>query len=197
MTKIPRKREPVRNRKDKLFNDVIDFLVEHKLSYSPAEAESCRKKLVNVLTDCLWHVDGSHDTLKAQSCPIPTIISRFGGYNTPEHSKHRKRNTSNLSSDTLKALSRSLFPLLHRNYWKRTPWLNFGKEVESVAGSMAQYADKQNKRSKLQHVSDIPVRQLSDYITLTYVKATTASVFPIFRELSDKLEGIQLSKHLF
>lgn len=44
----------------------------------------------------------------------------------------------NSSSDFLMAVSRSLFSLL---YWKHKPWQNFGKEVEFLAGSLAQYAD--------------------------------------------------------
>ena len=44
----------------------------------------------------------------------------------------------NSSSDIWKAVSRSLFSLLH---WKHKPWQNFGKEAKSLAGSLAQYAD--------------------------------------------------------
>ena len=72
--------------------------------------------------------------------------------------------------------------------------------MESLAGSLAQYADyleRQNKKSKLRHASVGPVRQLSDSITLTYVKATTSSLFPLFRELSSTLEAVQPYEHVF
>ncbi len=71
--RLLKKKEPPRNRKDELFNSIVNLLEEHKLSYSPAEAESCGQNLVRVLTDCLWHIDGHHDTLKDQSCPVPSI----------------------------------------------------------------------------------------------------------------------------
>ena len=72
--------------------------------------------------------------------------------------------------------------------------------MESLAGSLAQYADyleRQNKKTKLRHASVGPVRQLSDSITLTYVKATTGSLFPLFRELSSTLEAVQPYEHVF
>ena len=109
---LPRKKEPPRNQKEKLFNSVVDLLEEQKLLYSPAEAESSGQNLVKMLTDCLWHTDGHHDTLKKQSCPVPPIFGPFTGYNMPERSKHRKRTTSNLSLDILKAVPRSFFSLL-------------------------------------------------------------------------------------
>ena len=156
--------------------------------------------LVKLLTDCLWHIDGHHDMLKKQSCPVPPIFGPFTGYNMPERSKHRKRTTSNLSSDILKAVSQSLFSLLQGSYSKRKPWQNFSNEVESLAGSLAQYADyleRQNKKSKLRHALVVPVRQLSDSIMLNYVKATTGSLFPLFRELSSTLEAVQPYEHVF
>ena len=94
-----------------LFNAVIDLLEEQKLSYSSAKAESSGQNLVKMLTDCLWYIDGHHDSLKKQSCPVPPIFGPFTGYNVPERSKHRKRTTTNLSSDILKVVSGvPLFP---------------------------------------------------------------------------------------
>ena len=74
--------------------------------------------------------------------------------------------------------------------------------MKSLAGSLAQYADyvyleRQNKKLKLRHASVSPVRQLSDSITLMYVKATTSSLFPLFRELSSTLEAVQPYEHVF
>ena len=198
--KLPRKKEPPRNQKDKLFNGIVDLLDEQKLSYSPAEAESSGQNLVRVLTDCLWHIDGHHETLEKQSCPVPPIFGPFTGYNLPERSKHRKRTIANLSSDTLKSLSRSLFSILQGSYWKCKSWQTFGSEVESLAGSLAQYVDyleRQNKKAKLRHASDVPIRQLSNSITLTYIKATTGSLFPSFRELSTTLEAAEPYQHVF
>ena len=136
-----------------------DFLGRRNL----LETKRTEQDLVKMLTDCLWHIDGQHDSIKKQSRPVPPIFGPFTVYNVPERSKHRKGTTSNLSSDILKAVSSSLFSLLQKSYWKHQPWQNFGNEVGSLAGSLAQYADyleRQNKKSKLRHASVGPVRQL-------------------------------------
>lgn len=132
----------------------------------------------------------------AQSLPslAPSLVTTC--LNAPS----TERIASNLLSDILKTVSRSLFSLLQGSYWKRQHWQNFGSEMESLVGSLAQYADyleRQNKKTKLRHASVGPVRQLSDSITLTYVKAITGSLFPLFRELSSTLEAVQPYEHVF
>ena len=107
---------------------------------------------------------------------------------------------ANLSSNPLKALSHSLFSVLQGNYWKRDPWQEFRKEVESLAGSIAQYVDyldMQNKKMTLKHMSEVPVRSIADTITVTYVKATTSTTFPLFREVDATLEGMQEYEYVF
>ena len=198
--KLPRKKEPPRNQKDKRFNDLIDLLEAKQLFYSPAEAESSGHSLVKVLTDLLWHIDGHHATFSDQSCVIPSIFANFSGYNVPERSKHRKRKMGNLSSDPLKALSHSLFSILQGNYWKRPPWQEFCREIEALAGSISQYVDyldRQNKEMTLKHMSEVPVRSITDSITVPYVKATTSTTFPLFREVDATLAGMQEYEYAF
>ena len=36
------------------------------------------------IVDCLWYLDGHHSALEKQSCTIPSLFTRFNGYNTPE-----------------------------------------------------------------------------------------------------------------
>ena len=126
---------------------------------------------MKVLTDLLWHIDGHHVTFSDQSCAIPLVFANFSGYNVPERSKHRKRK---MSFNPLKALSHSLFLVLQENYWKWDPQQEFCKEVESLAGSIAQYVDyldMRNKKMTLKHMSEVPVRSITDNITVTYVKS--------------------------
>ena len=195
--KLPRKKkESPRNQKDKLFNDLIHLLEAKQLFYSPTEAESSGHNLVKVFTDLLWHIDGHHTTLRDQSCAIPLVFANFSGYNLPEHSKYGKRKMANLSSDSLKALSHSLFSVLQGNNWKWDPWQEFCKEVESLTGSIAQYVDyldRQNKKMTLKHITDT----ITDTITVTYVEATTSSTFPLFQEVDATLEGMQKYEYVF
>ena len=131
----------VRTKKDQLFNYIIDMLQERGLQFSSGEVAFTGQNLVKSLTDTLWYVDGHHESLKKQCCPIPEFFSRFTGYNTPELSKHRKRSVQNLSSSSLQAMSTSLFRTLQASYWKRPLWQGFHSEVESLVRSIADYTE--------------------------------------------------------
>ena len=103
---------------------------------------------------------------------------------------------ANLSSDSLKALSHSLFSVLQGNNWKWDPWQEFCEEVESLTGSIAQYVDyldRQNKKMTLKLITDT----ITDTITVTYVEATTSSTFPLFQEVDATLEGMQKYEYVF
>ena len=78
------------NNKDKLFNDLV-LLFEKKDWKWRDGGDTHGKKFRSNLCDVLRYIDGHHETLEARSCAIPTPFNTFTGYNTPEKSKHRKR----------------------------------------------------------------------------------------------------------
>ena len=120
------------------------------------------------------------------------FLLSMGSYDVPERSKHRKRSLQNLSSDTLKAHSHSLFSILQGSYWKRKHWQGFHVEVQSLAGSITQYTDylnRQNKKMLLRHVSEVPMRNLADSMSISYHKATTQSLLPLFLKLDAAIEN--------
>ena len=173
-------------------NDLTGLLEAKQLFYSPAEAEPSGHSLVKVLTDLLWHIDGHHATFSDQSCAIPPVFANFSGYSVPERSKHRNRKMGNLSSDPLKALSHSLFSILQGNYWKRPPWKEFCREIETLAGSISQYVDYLDRQNK-----KMTRWSTTDSMTVTYVKATTSTNSPLFREVDATLAGMQEYKYTF
>jgi len=67
--------------KQKLFNDVIDFLLKNKLGWTKDSVLSQGKSFASQLEDILWQLDGHHEKLAAQSCAIPEMFSRFQNYN--------------------------------------------------------------------------------------------------------------------
>ena len=145
-----------------------------------SDGESAGHSLVKVLTELLWLIDGHHGSLKDQSCPVPVVFSSYTGYNVPEYSKHRKRSIGNLSAESLNALNRSLFSTLHANFWKRKYWQLFHLDVQSLAGSIAQYSDYLNMQNKImlvRHKSMMPIRSLANSVTLSYHKATRLALF--------------------
>jgi len=90
-----------RTKKDKLFNDIIDFLGKNSIQWvDPAtHGAAFVQKLCNVL----WYIDGHHATLSERGLAVPQPLQCFTGYNTPELSKHRKRTQENLCGTELHA----------------------------------------------------------------------------------------------
>ena len=132
----PKKLELVKNRKDELFNDLVDFLQANKL----VGKEESSLNFVSVLCNCLWTIDSHQDTMTARFCPVPSTFESFCGYNLPEKSKHAKRKLNNLCSQSLHAISSSLFDILQGNYWKSEPWSKYFSELQLLVA----YCSMQN-----------------------------------------------------
>ena len=64
-----------KNNKQKLHNDLIDLLQQKELGWMKENVLSEGKPFVTQLVDILWQLDGHHDKLAAQSCPIPDLFS--------------------------------------------------------------------------------------------------------------------------
>ena len=84
-----------------MYNNFLEILKEENLLFSGAEINTSGKNFVKTMVECLWYVDGHHETLKKQSASIPKRFTRFNGYNLPQLTKHRKRQSSSLSSAVL------------------------------------------------------------------------------------------------
>ena len=166
---------PERNKKEKLYNDILMMLEEENVAFPGDEVESSGHAFLRVVVDSLWCLDGHHDALRKQGCPIPELFSHFNGYNMPEVSKHRKRTISNLSGSTLEMLSSSLYRNLQKPFWSYEKLKSLRKNTEQLARSISSYADylsSQRKKMKILHSMASPVRHLSDSMSVTFVKAS-------------------------
>lgn len=85
------------------------------------------------MVKCLWYLDGHYDKLKKQSCPVPELCLTFTGYNTPEISKHRKRQSSNMSASTLNSLASSLFRILQASFWSKTCFKRLHDQTQGLS----------------------------------------------------------------
>jgi hypothetical protein len=182
-----------RNKKDKLFNDIIRFFVSHHFSIDQSEMNSARK-LVLLLRDILWYVDGHHHVFKERALAIPSIFTCFTLYNTPQLSKHRKRLTSNISAEQLESFALDISQVLHCSMWEKPKWIDLKPHVLSLSESLSFYAEylhKKNKRIKINHELSHPVRELSENLKLKFVAASsiiTSSLADIDDLLKDKSE---------
>lgn len=182
-----------RNRKDDLYNAVIDLFEQKNLVVPHSDANLSGKCLVKALCNVLWYIDGQHETLSARSCHIPEVFSPFQNYNKPELSKHRKRERVNLSEVELRGLSSDLFVLLLNSYWKRNEWSSFKEHVEALARSLVDYADylsDKNKKMKNHHSQSLPTRQISENLSISFISASV-NVPPLLSELNSALKNSQ------
>ena len=110
------------NQKQKVGNDVINFLEGRQLTWQRSEVEGVEEAFVKDLVDTLWYMDGHNDVLRNRSHEIAKSLQQFTGYIVPEASKHRKRKLQNLFEFTLREFSNRLFTYLPGTYWERGGW---------------------------------------------------------------------------
>ena len=162
-----------RNKKDKLYNAVVENVKHHGLQWRSDEVESIDVNFVKSLTEVLWYIDGHHDSFSSRGHQIPSYFSEFQGFNVPELSKHRKRATCNMSAATLEALAQKLFRLLQASYFMRDGWGIMKAECENLAHSLQKYAQmlqEKKKSMKIVHSSPTPWRCITKGLDLFYVK---------------------------
>ena len=200
LRKLPRKKTEY-NRKDGLYNSILDFLQEEGLAFTTHDVDHVGINLVRTLQECLWYIDGRHTIIEQHSSKIPTVFSRFVGFNVPEKSKHRKRALGNMQHDVLSGLHQSLFRVLQASFWQQTEkWKQFHGDTAALASSLAHYCDylgDQCKKMKLNHVSTTPVRNLADSICVKFVKPCQRDCLPRFNELNQHLQTRQTYEHVF
>ena len=163
-----------RNKKDKLYNDILQFLIiSRNMSLKTSEINSFGERLIKALRDILWHIDGHHEVFSQRSTSIPNVFQAFKDYNCPEKTKHRKREQRNMSSDYLRNCVSELLTLLQASPWERENWCGFKLHVSSLTSSISgyvEYLSQKNKVTKYNHTLPVPVRELSSNIRLSYSK---------------------------
>lgn len=97
-----------KNNRHKLHNDLIDFFQKKRVGVDKRKCAFCWKAFCNAV---LWQLDGHHAKLAAQQCAVPSILSEFQGYNTPESYKQRREN---LKHEKVAAMSQILFGILQQ-----------------------------------------------------------------------------------
>ena len=161
-----------RNKRHKLYNDIIKFLTSRDLTFKTDEVDTSGVKLVRLLCDILWHIDGHHHVFQSRSLPLPVEFQSFSNYNVPEFSKHRKRRTYNLSSDLIQQFVLDLSVILDESYWDRDGWCEFKQLLLSLLCSLSgyvEYLNSKNKMMKLRHKSPTPVRDLGSNLSIKYL----------------------------
>ena len=160
-----------KNKKDKLFNDIITFLKSWNVSVKSCELDSARK-LITLLCNILWYIDGHHHVFQERATDLPAIFKQFINYNSPHLSKHRKRLTCNISAEQLHEFALDITIILHCDFFDRPEWIEFKDEIISLSESLSSYArylNQKAKRMNLYHRSPTPIRELSSNLKLKFI----------------------------
>ncbi len=197
--------EEPRTNKQKLWNDIIQFLSENSCKWKNAEVSSCGSGLVHALTNALWYIDGQHDVFRKQGCPIPTPLSVFVNYNRPDLSKHRKRERGNMSSTVLKSLSSHLFTCLQGIYWNGDHWKEMKPFIEQLTKSIddySSYLQRSCKKVAFNQSSLSPVREISDHLSFQFLplnrgKSVPSKLEDLFNYLNvqPELESVSVDEY--
>ena len=110
-----------RNKKGKLFNDLVSLFEEEKWGWDSG-GNTHGKQFLLKLRDVIWYIDGHHGAFENRSLPIPEAFKAFTGYNVPERSKHRKRKAGNMSYDVLISHVGTLKESLLTSWMQQLKW---------------------------------------------------------------------------
>ena len=94
----------------------------------------------------------------------------------------------------------SLFQCLQASFWKNPSWQEFRQQVEAVATSVLKYSEylaSQNKIMKEIHARSIPVRQLSDAMSIKYIPSCEGNILSKFDYLSTALQQKNCNQYIF
>ncbi len=180
----------IHNRKDKLYNDLIELFVSNNALLKEEEVNIEGKLLIKTLRDVLWYIDGYHSILAARAIAIPNLFQCFAKYNMPEMSKHRKRRTAHISSDQLNSFVQDLCVILHHGYWDRPNFREMKPSVTQLCESLARYVEYlslKNKRAKIYHRSPTPVRELGENLRIKFVPASDIEIDSSLQSINDLL----------
>lgn len=184
-----------KSRKAGMKKEIILMLTEKQLGWSHWTVASDGQNFVNVLTECLWYLDGHHTAFKDRSVEIPSDFQRFQGYNKPEDSKHRRKDLANLSASTLDGYSSTLNKLLLQPWFDLERWKAMRRSVAVLADGMAKYAGYLKTKCvtiKENHTALTPVRGTSDCESFCVLHKATwvqPSIASRYRSLQDRLDA--------
>ncbi len=102
-----------------------------------------------------------------------------------------------MSASVVEAHSSSLFGCLQSAYWNGSNFQSFKPYVERLAGCLTEYSDKlssQNKKVKKNHHSPVPVRQLSESLSVSIIKQSGMS-YPCYDKLVQILSNLDSNEH--
>ena len=163
------------NKKDKLKNDLIDWLKGNGVGWSEGEKNFLGPQFVNTLSMVLWQIDGNHKTLETRGCDVPLLLSTFSGYNMPELKKKRKITADTLKEPLLSSNATSLLQLSNQAYIKSGPWKSIRESILCLATNLRKYCTylKEQRESSSKNKAKLSFVKSERKTWKTYTETTS------------------------
>ncbi len=170
---------PVKTSKDKLFNDLVGLVKELGVQWRDPNAYAT--PFLKKLCETLWYIDGHHRTLSEHAPEVPSLFSRFNGYNCPEKHKHCKRALQNLRSSELRSHALTLQDVLQASWFKKASFTALKEATEGLMTCLhtyAAYLQKKVKYQKLHHETNLASAMHDESSHIQYLPKSSGRVMP-------------------
>lgn len=161
------------NRKDLMFNDLIDLLNQKSVGWVIGIHETIGNSFVNKLIDLLWYIDPHHEKIKVRGCIIPDIFLTLPQYQINEtynqfyFTGHHKK--EQLSSEKLELLIKAIESNVSQPWASQNIWKNIVDDVFNlchITRKYVSYLKNVNERMKFINESNEPVRNIFNNISI-------------------------------
>ena len=178
--------KPVKDGRDRMYNDLLGLMREMGISWKAPTVYGTQ--FLKKLRDCLWYIDGHHDTISEKAPKLPELFTRFTGYNRPEVHKHRKRERGNLSQTQLRTHSLTLQECLQSSWFRKDQFKGLKEAIEGIVCSLSGYSAylaEKNKSQKLHHSLTSPSAVQNITPSVLTVKTKALLLLPVLRDPID------------
>ena len=176
------------NRKEEMYNDVVDLMIERNLKFDKSTVEDESYYVLQIITKALWYVTNQHLVINTKAervsgvDPIPQVFESFQGYN---EIKRKKVKSLPMRQSDLNQHAQALYSLCHRPIATSSPeWKNFSAELQKLADCLSKYAaylEKELSSQQERHSNESPARTVFTDCT---VQHKTKSYGPIVEKYS-------------
>ena len=179
----------------RLHDDIIDFLRERNMGFSPGIENTTGSQIVKCVTNALFYIQPHYKTLQGR---IPGFLPPYFSsllskvYNDPKAHKHA---VPHMKSDQLRQVSTPLYSILLLPMMAKSQWKDFSDAVRVLAENFKKYSEYLDEKSSTMaqvHSSMTPARTVSDEksMNIKIIKADGArkpNLIARYKELEGKL----------
>ncbi|XP_061162951.1 uncharacterized protein LOC133172143 [Saccostrea echinata] len=155
------------NKKDEMFNMLVDDFVQRKLSFAKSTANSEGSYFIQVLCNALWYLTNQHSVIdeasrrKKNVQPVPVVFSKYKGFNDL---KRKKLKSQPLKFSDLKMHAEAIYSLMLKPVVNSSPeWKTESDNFKQLANCMLcyrQYSEEQQRATTSYHALTHPVRTI-------------------------------------